>query len=238
MLKEKSKIREYIWKLMDERGVAKFPLPPHGRIPNFIGAEETAVKIRNLDVYKKANVIKVSPDSPQKPIRMAILSDDKTLVMPTPRLRGGFILIDGRSVSGNLSFIATIKGALRYGKEVYPDELPEVNLIITGSVAVTLNGRRLGKGGGYSELEYGILRELNKVDDNIPIISNIHELQIVNWIPRDPYDITLDYIVTPKRIVRVEGREPRPQGILWKYITKEMLESKPVIKWLSKIKMK
>ena len=227
----KEEIRRYVWDLMVKRGVATFP-PPHGRIPNFVGAEETARTVRGLDVYRRARVVKVSPDSPQRPIREFVLRDGKVLIMPTPRLRGGFILLDGRDVRGLAQAASTIRGAMRLGREVYPDELPEVDLIVTGSVAVSLNGRRLGKGGGYSELEYAILREYGKVGEDTPIVSNVHDLQVFNMLPRDPYDITLDVIVTPTRVIRVENREERPKGIIWGALKPEKIREIPLLERL------
>ncbi|MEM0175954.1 MAG: 5-formyltetrahydrofolate cyclo-ligase, partial [Metallosphaera sp.] len=34
----KQEIRERIWKLMEEKGIASFPRPVKGRIPNFKGS--------------------------------------------------------------------------------------------------------------------------------------------------------------------------------------------------------
>lgn len=38
----KMAIRERIWRLMEERGVAAFPRPVYGRIPNFRGPRKHA----------------------------------------------------------------------------------------------------------------------------------------------------------------------------------------------------
>jgi len=39
-------------------------------------------------------------------------------------------------------------------------DMPGLDAIVCGSVAVTRDGRRCGKGEGYSDLEFAILREL------------------------------------------------------------------------------
>ena len=232
----KSEIRQRIWKLLVKSGVSTFP-PPYGRIPNFLGAEVTARKIREMEIYKKSKIIKVSPDSPQREIRKLILKDGKMLIMPTPRLRGGFLLLNGKKISSDYDFASTIKGAFKYGEELYPEELPNIDLIITGSVAVSINGRRLGKGGGYSELEYAILREYDKIDENITIISNVHDLQVLKQLPKDPFDITLDYIVTPTKVIFVENREDRPKGILWNFLTEEKVKEMPILLRLRREKL-
>ena len=58
-----------------------------------LGAEAAARRLQQLPAYKAANAIKVNPDAPQLPVRAMILQDGKTLYMPSPRLRGGFLRI-------------------------------------------------------------------------------------------------------------------------------------------------
>ncbi len=227
----KDMIRRRVWDLMLREGIAKFPLPPHGRIPNFVGAEEASRKLTELDLFRNAKVVKVNPDSPQKLIRYYVLSMGKLLIMPTPRIRRGFLLIDPSKVPRSKYLEAsTIKGAFRWGKVVKPWDLPKVDLIITGSVAVDLWGGRLGKGEGYSEIEYGILRELGKVSDNTPIITTVHDIQVLNQrLPRDPWDYTVDLIITPTKVIKARERY-RPKGILWDLLSTEKLDEIPILR--------
>lgn len=67
-----------------------------------------------------------------------------------------------------------------------------------GSVAVTTGGARIGKGGGYSELEYGILRSLRIIDENTPTATTIHEVQIIDDVPMEEHDLNVDYIYLKK----------------------------------------
>ena len=227
---DKQRIREHVWRLLEERGVARFPKPVYGRIPNFIGAEKAAERILGLLEYRRARVVKVSPDSPQKFIRYRCLLDGKILVMPTPRLREGFLLLDPSNIPRKFyDRASTIRGAFTYGKKVSPKVLPEIDLIVIGSVAVTRDGLRLGKGGGYSELEFAILLEYGKIDQSIPIMTNVHDLQILEKLPRDPYDLTLDVIATPTRLIRIEGRRERPDGIIWSTLSEEKIREIPIL---------
>ncbi len=216
---EKMEIRRRIWDLMEKLDVARFPRPVHGRIPNFVGAEAAAEKIVGLREWAEARVVKANPDSPQKPLRYKALAEGKLLVMATPRLRSGFLLIDPRLVPrGRLGYAATIKGAFRYGRRVSLREIPPVDLIVTGCVAVDKRGARLGKGGGYAELEYAILRELGLVDDDTPIVTTIHDVQLVDYIPLEPHDLTIDVAATPTRIIYFRGLRQRPGGIIWEIL--------------------
>lgn len=212
----KKKIREYIWRIMEERNIARFPRPVYGRIPNFVGAEQAALKIVALKVWKKAEVIKANPDSPQRPLRYYALEHGKKLVMATPRLKEGFLLLDPSKIpSSKYSFASTIKGAFMYGRKISLRELPRIDLIVTGCVAVDRRGGRIGKGGGYAELEYAILRELGLVDDNTYVVTTVHDAQIVEHIPLEPHDLTVDIIATPRRTYIIEPRPPKPKGIIW-----------------------
>lgn len=95
---DKQSVREHIWEKMMSEKVGRFPFPLKGRIPNFKGAEKAAALVFELDVYKTAHVVKVNPDSPQLPIRAKVLKDGKTLLVPTPRLKDGFIQVNSENV--------------------------------------------------------------------------------------------------------------------------------------------
>jgi len=191
-----------VWRLMEERGIAMFPRPVFHRIPNFVGAEKTAQNLRELPEYKAARVIFCNPDSPQKPVREAALKDGKIVVMATPRLRKGFLLLDPNTIPRNRVFRASsIRGAFQYGRFAEPSEV-RVDLFVAGSVAVSPDGGRLGKGTGYSDQEYTILKNSGGVTSETPVVTTVHDVQIVERILREEWDISVDIIVTPTRVLR------------------------------------
>ncbi|MCS7385332.1 MAG: 5-formyltetrahydrofolate cyclo-ligase [archaeon GB-1867-005] len=231
----KDSIRRRIWEIMENKGIAAFPRPVYGRIPNFIGAETAARNLLKLKFIRKASVVKVNPDSPQKPVRELILKMGIKLLMPSPRLRSGFILLDPLKIpKSKISKASTIRGAFTYGEPIELKNIPKVDVIIIGSVAVTREGYRIGKGGGYSELEYAILREVKAVSADTPIITTIHEVQLVDEAPHEDHDVPVDYIVTPKRIIGVVPKKPKPSGIIWSKITNKMITSMPILAELKK----
>ncbi|MBW9141507.1 MAG: 5-formyltetrahydrofolate cyclo-ligase [Candidatus Aramenus sp.] len=224
---DKQQIRELIWKTLEERDIASFPRPVYGRIPNFKGSERAAENLARAREFARAEVVKVNPDAPQRKVREIALREGKKVLTPTPRLRGEFFLLDGRSVDPRKA--STISGFTKMGKRVSFEEIPHVDLVVVGSVAVTLKGDRVGKGEGYSELEYAILRELGKVDEGTPIATTVHSIQIVDYIPVEPYDVPLDLIATEKELIRVEPRQ-KPKGLYLEYLTKEKIEDTPYLK--------
>ena len=236
MKEEKDKIRHEVWRKLEELGLAKFPRPVYGRIPNFIGAEKAASRLLNLKEYIDSRVVKVSPDSPQRYVRYRCLLDGKILIMPTPRLRMGFMILDPSKIPRRmLERASTIRGAFRYGRIIDPEDIPKVDLIVTGSVAVSRDGIRIGKGGGYGELEYAILREFGKVGEDTPIMTNVHDIQVYERLPSDPYDLTMDYIATPTDLIRVERRRNRPKGILWSLLDGKKLDEIPLLRRLREV---
>ncbi len=228
MMKSKSidnvkvSIRERIWRIMEESNIAVFPRPVFGRIPNFKGADRAAERITQLKEWMRASVIKANPDSPQYYLRFKALSDGKTIIMASPRLKSGFILLNPLSIpSSKLSYAATISGAFKYGSLVKLRDLPLIDLVVTGCVAVDKRGVRLGKGGGYAELEYAILRELGVISESTPVVTTIHDVQLVDEIPLELHDLSVDYFATPTRLVRVEPRGYKPRGVFWELLSKE-----------------
>jgi len=232
VLRRKREIRERIWDLLERSGVAAFPRPVHGRIPNFVGAESACRKLRESGEWASARVVKINPDAPQRPCREAALAEGKVVVMPTPRIREGFLLLDPRAVPrGAYREASTISGAFRWGVKINPREMPQIDLVVIGSVAVNPgDGARLGKSHGYAELEWGIATALGKASESTPVATTVHELQLVDDdIPQEPFDLPVDLIATQTRALRPARRRQKPRGILWEYITEEMLSEIPLL---------
>jgi len=182
--------------------------------------------------FQNAKTVKVNPDSPQRQVRLEVLSHGKILLMPTPRLRSGFILLDDNVPRDRVKLASSIRGAFTLGRKVLLDNVPAIDLVVVGSVAVAQDGGRIGKGEGFSEMEYGILRELELVTESTPVITTVHESQIVASVPLEDHDIAVDYIVTPTRVLATGRLKPRPAGIIWSKVSPEMMERMPVLKEL------
>jgi len=197
---KKQLLRERIWSEMERLGIAVFPLPCRGRIPNFVGAEASAERLRQLKEWKKAKVIFVNPDSPQRKVREYALKDGKTLVVASPRLKKGFMLIDPAEVKGKERFASTIKGAFKFGVEV--EEFSKPDIVVEGSVAVDTRGHRLGKGHGYSDLE---IQMLKRMFGRVLVTTTVHDIQIVEEVPFEEKDEKVSIVITPTQVIRVSS---------------------------------
>lgn len=197
-IKEKKKVlREKIWRLLEKRGVARFPLPLKDRIPNFEGSDQAARLVSTLSERKEAKVIFANPDFAQQKVRELALKEGKILIMAIPRLKEGYLRIDPEEVRGREEEASTIKGASRLGRKL--KKLPKPDLIITGCVAVDKEGWRLGKGGGYRDREIAtFIKEFGK----IIVVTTLHDLQIVEEVIHEEFDTQMDYIVTPTKIMK------------------------------------
>ena len=192
--------RDAVWDRMKAAHVAAFPFPIRGRIPNFKGARNAACLLFTVEPWKSARRIKVNPDSPQRPVREEALRRGITVLVPTPRLKGGFRRLDpARIPEDAFAEAATIAGAVRWGEEIALRDLPQLDAVVCGSVAVTATGDRCGKGEGYSDIEFAILRELGH--RAIPVATTVHPLQVVDAMPQDRIDQPLSLIATTERII-------------------------------------
>lgn len=234
----KQAIRVRVWKMLEESNVAAFPRPAYGRIPNFIGSQEACRLASTLPEFKVAKVIKINPDSPQRYCRELALRYGKLVIVPTPRIREGFLLLDPSRIPRQYyADASTIGGSFKWGTPIKPWDAPQIDLVIIGSVAVNpSNGRRLGKSHGYAEIEWGIVSALGKVNEDTPVVTTVHELQLVNdEIPREPFDLPVDIIVTPNRIIKVSRIDGKPRGIYWDYVTGELIKEIPLLAELRKM---
>jgi 5-formyltetrahydrofolate cyclo-ligase len=217
---------------MDREAVSRFP-GAEGRIPNFAGAKLAAEKLAGHRLWRRARVIKVNPDSPQTHSRRMALEEGKILIMAVPRLRHPhpFRLLDPRKLSERQKReAATIKGALRHGRVMAEEEIPDIDFVLCGSVAVNLSGARIGKGGGFSDLEYGFLIEAGKIDEHTTVATTVHPIQIVReHLMVTEHDLPVDMIATPRAVIELERQYKRPRGILWDHLQPPQIREIPIL---------
>jgi len=224
---DKQTVRERVWREMETGGVVTFPKPARGRVPNFVGSREAAMRLRSLSAYKSAKTIFVNPDAAQLAVRELALRDGKRLIMATPKLREGFIILDPTEIK-DVTEAASIRGAFKHGEKTGIRGV-KVDLIVEGSVAVDRKGGRIGKGRGFGDLEVAILREAGAATDTTPIVTTVHSLQIVDEVPMNEHDAPVDFIVTPDHVIETAHAHPKPQGIIWEVLSSDAYKQMPIL---------
>ncbi len=231
---DKQAIREFVWDRLRSERVARFP-GARGRIPNFVGAEAAAELLAEQAEWRSAGTVKANPDAPQLPVRVLALTDRKVVFMAVPRLRAAkpFLSLDPDVLTAAPRAAASIGGSAKHGRPAGIDDMPHIDLIVCGSVAVNRQGVRIGKGGGYSDLEFALLQEVNLVDDSTVIATTVHRLQVLDrGLPETAHDFRVDLIVTPDEVTRTprrQARAHRPRGIRWDDLTDETIDAIPVL---------
>ncbi|XP_055942347.1 methenyltetrahydrofolate synthase domain-containing protein-like isoform X1 [Argiope bruennichi] len=237
----KESIRQQIWSYLESNDIARFPRPVYNRIPNFEGAEIACNKVRELHEYQNAKVVKINPDSPQKPIRFLTLEDNKILLASTPRLRSGLlnrIIPPENADKHTLQMCATSEGVKKFSVRLDLNKKVKIDLLILGSVAVSLKGQRIGKGRGYADLGFAMMAAVGAVNSETTIVTVVHDCQVLRSIPDNlfkEHDVPVDIIVTPTRILRCEQKLPKPHRIIWPLLSEESIREIPILKKLKKM---
>jgi 5-formyltetrahydrofolate cyclo-ligase len=234
LLAAKAALREEVWAAMTAARVARFP-GAAGRIPNFTGAEAAAERLRGLPEWQRAGTLKANPDLPQLPVRQRALEDGKTVYMAVPRLAEAepFFALDPDHLSEPPRKAASISGAARSARRVSLAELTPVDLVVMGSVAVGEDGARLGKGGGFADLEFALAGAAGLIGPGTVTATTVHELQVrpAGTVPVTAHDVPVDLVVTPHRVIDCRGRRgerPAP-GIRWPELTEEKIAAVPLL---------
>jgi len=132
---------------------------------------------------------------------------------------------------------STIEGAARYGVPTSLKDMQPIDLIVSGTVAVNTVGARIGKGGGYADLEFALLVELGIVTEATLIATTVHDLQLLHEpLPETQHDFRVDIVATPTRVLHCrserssESRAPaRPNGIIWEHLDAAKIAAIPAL---------
>ncbi|WP_414503821.1 5-formyltetrahydrofolate cyclo-ligase [Streptomyces sp. NEAU-L66] len=222
----KQAIRERVWARLE---------PTHGdvtgRIPSFIGADSAAARLAEHLVWQTASVIKAVPDKAQLPVRARALGEGKRIYMASPKLatENPFYLLDPENLSIPPIEAAERRTAAKVAQPVGVHEMPVVDLIVCGSVAVNSKGVRLGKGAGYSDIEVALLQEAGLIGPHTLIATTVHPLQVVKEVlPESEHDFRVDLIITPDETIECPPH-PRPPGIFWERLTPASIAAIPAL---------
>ena len=197
MFKTKAEIRNHVWGRLEKEGIAIFPPPCRGRIPNFKGSASACEKIKDLEEFRKAKAVFCAPDHVLKRIREIVLEEGKILVVALPKM-SGFVQIEERD---EIAEATTIKGFVKYGRPVKH----KIDLFVQGCAAVDLHGNRIGKGTGFGDKEWDYLFKRGLLNEGVKVVVVAHEYQIFEDFSHlmDKHDKRINVILTPSRVIRV-----------------------------------
>jgi 5-formyltetrahydrofolate cyclo-ligase len=206
-----------------------------GRIPNFKGAEVAGRRLLESEEFQGARFIKSNPDSPQRTVRFEALKANKTVYLAVPKLaqEKPFIELNPmRLETSDFWHASSIKGSTELGRPVSLSEMKKIDLIVTGCVAVSRNGARLGKGGGYADLEFALLREARLVGETTPVVTVVHSVQLLpnGSFEMSEHDTSVDLIATERQLIRCKRKFKRPSGIFDHALSPEKRMSIPVLR--------
>lgn len=233
---DKDRIRQRIWDYLRDSGVGIGPV--HSRIPNFAGADLAAFHLSRMPQWQQAKVIKCNPDAAQIPVRLRALYDGKTLFAPVPELTQGipFVRLEPQVLEDkgvNFELAVTSAGFLQHGEPAEFEDMPNLDLVVVGSVAVHSNGARTGKGGGFADLELGIFRELGKVSATTPLVTTVHSSQVVTEdLCMQAHDSPLDIIVTEEGVKVTNTVIADPVGVSWEALRQDQYRDIPFLQTL------
>ncbi|MEM5471784.1 5-formyltetrahydrofolate cyclo-ligase [Hoeflea sp. AS60] len=231
----KDAVRGEVWDLLDNGGHAMGPTWSH--IPNFIGADQAAWHLAQTDEWKRAKTVKCNPDPPQIPLRLRALYEGKMLYAPVPYLTREFpyLRIDPKKlIEEGVSFelAATSEGYMMHGERIGFEEVEPLDFCIVGSVAVSREGGRTGKGAGFADLETGIFRELGTIGPTTPMATTIHSSQLVpgSKVFMMAHDSPLDFVATEQELIVTGNTTPRPKGVAWDFVQEDQFETIPFLR--------
>jgi len=232
----KEGIRVRIWNHLEKNDLVNFPQPCHRRIPNFKGAEEAANKVLLMEQFKNAKTIKINRDKAQQQARYNVLDAGKRLILSdaSHRQRVGLfndVVPPENATEEQFRHCATSKGMKDFSSAINLDDIVNVDFLITGAVAVSKNGFRIGQGKGFLDLEWAMMCSIKAVNPDTIIVTTVHDDQIRD-IPEElieEHDVPVDFIVTPTQVIECPKRN-KPKGIIWSKLTRAKLRLVPTLK--------
>lgn len=85
------------------------------------------------------------------------------------------------------------------GPELPPDALSRADLVLCSALWVDRTGHRVGAGGGWYD------RALAARRPGVPVWALVDDSELVPLLPHDPWDLAVDAVLTPTRLVPLRG---------------------------------
>ena len=187
---EKENLRRYILRLRDRQSISELEQK----------STDIADQVLHLHEYVRARGIAcyVSKDSEvnTRTLIRTALSQEKRVLVPVVK-SGDIELFFSEIKDLGKELAPGTFGILEPKPEfVHPVDLDAIDLIFVPGIVWDRDGFRLGWGRGYFD------RALKKLPEHVRSAGLAYNMQLVNRVPRDQFDVPVDMVVTESRVVR------------------------------------
>ncbi len=230
--------RERVWQELREvaRPDSRFAWDFSSFIADYEGSEDGANRLLQRAEDDGYDSWFITPDNNLDPLRERLIERGESFVMPTYGIRRGFLRLDPAEVPvDEASFAATLDGMNRFADRIelsaMESRFEPFDAMVTGASFVTADGLRMGKGHGYFDLEWAMMREIDLADEDTEVVAMVHDVQVLDDVQgRDlaaDHDTVVDDIITPTRRIDIEDPPAKPEGLRWELLDREEVEEMP-----------
>jgi len=189
---EKENLRRYILRLRDRQSIGEVQQKSEDITDEVLVLHEF-VRARGIACY----VSKDTEVDTRVLIRKA-LDRDKTVLIPVVK-KGDVDLFFSEIKDLGKELSPGTFGILEPKPEfVRPVSLDAVDMVFVPGIAWDRDGYRLGWGRGYFD------RVLQKLPPHVKSVGLAFNLQLINQVPRDQFDVPVDMVVTESRVIRCQ----------------------------------
>jgi len=216
-------------------------------VPDFRGSSSAIDRIVQLPCYISANTILVTPDNSLEQLRHRALKDGKKVLVATYKLLRGFVLLDPKRISEDKYEMASLLDIMErpgIGRPLTLAQMEEVDLCVTGVLAITEQGITIRKSSNYFEIQWGILLDRKALDQKTPVVAIAHSCQVIGRAeelkqlqPDGQLHITPDFIVTPERVIASSSVEKASANIDLDALDPGLFATIPLLQELKGIQM-
>lgn len=220
--------------------------------PDFRGSEDAVSRVVELQCYTRAKTLLITSDNSCEGLRHRALKDGKRVVVGTYRLRRGFIVLDPKNIAeSRWELAATLDGMEKPGVgrrldlSQLRDEGVKIDMCALGGLVFNRQGVVVWEGSALFEVQWALLQDLKALSGSAPVVAIAHECQVVDEAQYDldqikadqNGEVQCDFVVTPERVVKVEGAVKPSGGVDFKKVDPEALNNIPPLQELKGIRM-
>ncbi len=240
----KVEAREAVWRNLRRvaRPDSRFHFDFNEYIPDFVGSKAATERLMELDIYRRADTVFITPDNCLERLRAETVGAGKRQIVSTYGIRRGLVELTPADVPAGLEPYAVMLDAIEsFGRHLPLVALRQggpLDLIVTGASAVNTAGIRFGKGHGFFDLEWAIFCQLGVADQETPVVAFVHDCQVVDIeLEMSPFDTICDLIVTPTRLLTIPNARKPTVGVIWDRLEEGMMADIPPLRELRALTM-